>query len=123
MSLSFTQLTSWARHQSTPHSTNITTAPDLPWRLIGSAEDSLLSELQKMYWEGVRYELEVILFTLKKWQQPEYSSILLDYKTDDFIHGYDTFINQVSQESRAFAIRYGMYRFYHRHLCYYTCVP
>lgn len=89
---------------------NITQAPDVPWTLIGSAEETLLSELGKMYWEGVRQELEVILLTLKKWQQPEYSSVLLKDETDSFIHGFDTFIDQVSQESRAFASRYGMFK-------------
>jgi hypothetical protein len=95
-------------HQSAVPSSNITPAPDLPWTLIGSADESLLSELGKMYWEGVRQELEVILLTLKKWQQPEYSSVLLKDETDGFIHGFDTFIDQVSQESRAFASRYGV---------------
>jgi hypothetical protein len=88
-------------------STNITNAPDLPWTVIGDSRNHLLEELKKLYWEGVKCELEVILFTLKRWQQPEYSSIVLSEEDDDFIHGFDTFIDQVSQESRAFATRYG----------------
>ena len=88
-------------------SNNITNAPDLLWTAIGDSRNHLLEELKKLYWEGVKCELEVILFTLKKWQQPEYSSIILGEEDDDFIHGFDTFIDQVSQESRAFATRYG----------------
>jgi hypothetical protein len=91
-------------------STNITQAPDIPWQLIGAAQDHLLEQLEDMYWEGVKGELEVIIRTLKTWQQPQYSSIVVDDENDYFIHGFDTFIDQVSQESRAFAARYGMSR-------------
>jgi hypothetical protein len=93
-------------------SDDITPSPDLPWNPIGPAEDNLLRELEEMYWGGVRQELEVIILTLKKWQQPEFNSVELGDETDDFIHGFDTFIDQVSQESRAFAIRYGTHEFY-----------
>lgn len=95
--------------QSIPQSTNITDAPNLPWHPIGPAADCLPPELEDLYWEGVKNELEVILFTLRKWQQPKYSSVALDDEADHFIHGFDTFIDQVSQESRAFAIRYSMF--------------
>jgi hypothetical protein len=89
-------------------SSNITDAPNLPWASIGDSETHLLEELKSLYWQGVKCELEVILLTLKKWQEPEYSLVVLDDEDDDFIHGFDTFIDQVSQESRAFASRYGM---------------
>jgi len=93
---------------SSPSSNNITNAPNLPWTEIGDAETYLRQELTSLYWEGVKRELEVILLTLKKWQEPEYSSVVLDDEKEKFVHGFDTFIDQVSQESRAFAIRYGM---------------
>jgi hypothetical protein len=93
---------------STPSTGNITNQPDLPWNLVGDAETHLLQELKKLYWMGVKSDLEAILFTLKKWQQPEYASVVLDDEKDGFIHGFDTFIDQVCQESRAFATRYGM---------------
>jgi len=90
-------------------STNITPAPNIPWHLIGPAQNHLLEELENLYWEGVRGELEIIIRTLRIWQQQNYSSVVLDDENDDFIHGFDTFIDQVSQESRAFATRYGMF--------------
>jgi hypothetical protein len=108
MRLSVSDLLRSSSSTKASDSSNITPAPDLPWHLIGPAEDHLLAELEKMYWEGVRRDLEIILLTLKKWQQPEYSSVFLSDETDSFIHGFDTFIDQVSQESRAFATRYGM---------------
>ncbi|KAH8587283.1 hypothetical protein B0O99DRAFT_556899 [Bisporella sp. PMI_857] len=92
---------------SSASSNNITNAPNLPWTVIGDAETHLLQELTSLYWEGVKRELEVVLLTLKKWQEPEYSSVVLDDEEEKFIHGFDSFIDQVSQESRAFAVRYG----------------
>ncbi|KAI9768916.1 MAG: hypothetical protein M1840_004512 [Geoglossum simile] len=103
-------LISLLHHANASLSDDITPSPDLPWNPIGPAEDNLLRELEGMYWQGVRQELEVILLTLKKWQQPEFNSVELSDETDDLIHGFDTFVDQVSQESRAFAIRYGKMR-------------
>lgn len=100
-------------------SDDITPSPDLPWDLIGPAEDSLLRELEKMYWDGVRQELEVIILTLRRWQRPEFNFVELSDENDDFIHGFDTFIDQVSQESRAFATRYGIYKFFILFLFYF----
>jgi hypothetical protein len=99
-----------SRHQSDQQSSSITTASNLPWhRINGSAHDSLLPELQKMYWNGVKRELAHILLTLRKWQQPEYTFTILSDEKDDFIHGFDTFIDQVSETSREFAARYGKF--------------
>src|SRR5690606_6618057 len=67
---------------------------------------AVMSKLREMYWVGVRRDLESVLRTLKLWQQPDYMSNILPDEEDHFIHGYDTFIDQVSQESRAFANRY-----------------
>jgi hypothetical protein len=60
-----------------------------------------------MYWNGVKREIAYILLTLRKWQQPEYASMILGDETDDFIHGFDTFVDQVSENARDFAARYG----------------
>ena len=90
-----------------PQSSSITTAPNLKWSPIkGPVERTLFPELQKMYWDGVKRELAHILLTLKKWQQPEYASTILIDEEDDFIHGFDTFVDQVSESSRDFAARY-----------------
>ncbi|KAH0551494.1 hypothetical protein GP486_007292 [Trichoglossum hirsutum] len=92
--------------RSVPQSSSITTAPNLRWRRIGAARDHLLSELQKMYWNGVNREMAHILLTLGKWQQPEFASVVLRDESDDFIHGFDTFTDQVSETARDFAARY-----------------
>ena len=91
------------------HSENITPAPSIPWQLVGPARDHLLDRLNKLYWDGVKVELEVIIRTLRTWQQPHYKSVVLVDESDDFVHGFDTFIDQVSQKSRAFATRYGTF--------------
>ena len=88
-------------------SDHITPAPDLPWLQIGSAQDHLLIYLEDMYWQGVRRDLEVMILTLKKWQQPPCDPVILDDEQDDFIYGFDTFIDQVSERSREFATQYG----------------
>ena len=94
--------------QSTP-SENITIAPDQPWQEVGPAASCLLPELEKLYWVGVRNELENILFVLKEWQSPEFVEAIPIETEEDFVHGFDTFIDQVSQGSRSFAKRYGAY--------------
>lgn len=86
---------------------NITTAPRLPWHEIGPAQEHLLAQLRSMYWDGVKREMAHILLTLKKWQQPEYASISLSDEADDFVHGFDTFTDQVNGSSRDVAARYG----------------
>jgi hypothetical protein len=62
-----------------------------------------------MYWDGVKREIEVILITLRKWQESDDGLKEPEEDTDDFIHGFDTFIDQVGQESRAFATHYSKY--------------
>jgi hypothetical protein len=59
-----------------------------------------------MYWAGVKRELGHIILTLKKWQTSEYASTILVDEEDDFLHGFDTFVDQVSETSRGFAERY-----------------
>lgn len=81
---------------------------DIPWTDARPAHSHLLSELQNMYWDGVERELMYILLTLREWQLPKYEGVVLEDEGDDFVHGYDTFLDQVSLESREFARRYGM---------------
>lgn len=104
--------------QSTTNPLPPSLSPNIPWNLVGPANDHLLTNLEKLYWQGVKGELEVILTTLKAWQLPQYESVKGPGENDEeegedeeegFVHGFDTFIDSVSQESRAFAVRYGMY--------------
>lgn len=95
------------RGNSVPQSSGITAAPNLKWQPVkGPVQESLLQELQKMYWAGVKRELGHIILSLKKWQTPDYASVILSDEQDDFIHGFDTFVDQVSETSREFAERY-----------------
>ncbi|KAI9933669.1 hypothetical protein MW887_008142 [Aspergillus wentii] len=66
----------------------------------------LVEELEKLYWHGVRRELENIISTLKLWQQEEYAEVNVNEENDK-IHGFDTFVDGVCHQTRAFAIRYG----------------
>ncbi|KAK2747976.1 hypothetical protein FQN57_001567 [Myotisia sp. PD_48] len=78
-----------------------------PHKKIGNANSHLYNELLEMYWKGVNREIANILLTLRTWQfQDEYSQTTLPDEQDDFIHGYDTFLDQVSHSSRNFAERY-----------------
>jgi hypothetical protein len=88
--------------------TSITPAQDTPWLLRGG-RDALRSELEKLYWEGIKAELENIIRTLKAWQEPDVANVTLPEDKDDFVHGFDTFIDHVSQEAREYAIRQGMF--------------
>lgn len=92
---------------STP-SDNITAATDQPWVEVGSSSACLLPELAELYWTGVRNELEDILYALKEWQQPQFSEARDVETGDDFVHGFDTFVDQVCVGSRNFARRYGI---------------
>src|SRR6266699_5984418 len=94
------------RLRSSSHS-NITAATEASWTPLGHGKDALFPELEKLYWEGVRGDLENIIRTLKIWQRPEFSNVSVADEEDSFVHGFDTFIDQVTEESRAFAIRYG----------------
>ena len=87
-------------------SSNVADGPRTPWERVGPAEAHLHRALLDMYWSGVKRELAHIVLTLKKWQQPEYAETVVPDEQDDFIHGYDTFLDQVSQTSRDFAHRY-----------------
>lgn len=96
------------RINSSSHSSeNISEAPKVPWDPVGPGKLHLLNELEGMYWEGIKGELENIIRTLRIWQRSEFKDVEIKDETDDEIYGFDTFIDQVSQEARAYAIRYG----------------
>lgn len=65
-----------------------------------------MQQLETLYWEGVRGEIENIIRTLKIFQAPEYADGLVDDVEENDVHGYDTFLDQVNQQARAFALRY-----------------
>jgi hypothetical protein len=86
---------------------DITLGSDVKWSLVGDGKDHLLDELERLYWDGIAAEVENIVRTLRAWQQqPELAGVKIADESDRRIHGYDTFLDNVSQESRAFAIRY-----------------
>ncbi|KAL2820940.1 hypothetical protein BDW59DRAFT_164487, partial [Aspergillus cavernicola] len=77
------------------------------WNAIGPGKEHLAQEVENLYWQGARDELENIVRTLKIWQDPEYATLgLAEDDDEEHIHGYDTFIDQVNKNARAFATRY-----------------
>ncbi|KAF9885599.1 hypothetical protein FE257_012805 [Aspergillus nanangensis] len=96
------------RWKSNAWPTNITDAPDLPWSQIGSGREHLVQELEKLYWEGARDELENIIRTLQYWRDPQCADITPEGDEDDHIHGYETFLDQLSRPARDFAARYNV---------------
>ncbi|KFY38566.1 hypothetical protein V494_04310 [Pseudogymnoascus sp. VKM F-4513 (FW-928)] len=88
---------------SLPSSNSITEFEDRPWTHIGEANDHLLAELEQLYWIGVEQALESIIITLKEWQSDKLNEVALPDESDNFVHGFDTFIDQVNKESYHFA--------------------
>ncbi|GKU20485.1 unnamed protein product [Fusarium langsethiae] len=74
----------------------------MPSTNIGLAAEHLQNELLKMYWQGVERELSYLLLTFCRWQSDKETSGLLPDEEDYHIHGYDTFVDQVSDISRQF---------------------
>jgi hypothetical protein len=95
-----------AASKATLTSDEITSGKNIKWKPRGPGREHLFKELQTLYWEGARRDLENILWTLKNWQDESLKGVEVQDETDFFVHGFDTFIDQVSQESRAFANRY-----------------
>lgn len=85
---------------------HITDAPPAERIEIGPATLHLKDELIGMYWQGVARELPYILLTLKRWQSRDETSSPLSEEQDAHVHGYDTFLDQVSHTSRQFAGRH-----------------
>jgi hypothetical protein len=91
-------------------SSHITGGERLEWHEVGSANhEMLITKLQHMYWLGVRRELMEIVRTLKEWRDDELKDVALDDEKDHKIYGFDTFIDQVSEVSRGFAVEYGQF--------------
>jgi hypothetical protein len=80
--------------------------PHEKWSPVAHGRDALQRALEDMYWVGVRDELENIIRTLAIWQQPEFADVSVPDENDDHIHGFDTFVDQVSQHAREHAIKY-----------------
>lgn len=86
---------------------HITPGPDLQWTPLGTGKDTLRSEVEKLYWEGVKAELENIIRTIKAWEDPELSEVSVP-EEDGLIHGFDTFVDNVCGDVRACAVRGSM---------------
>ncbi|KAL3707712.1 hypothetical protein TMatcc_005693 [Talaromyces marneffei ATCC 18224] len=99
-----------SKSKSSAQSTRVPAVHHEEWSPIANSRESLQRALEDMYWEGVRDELENIIRPLAIWQQPEFADVLVPDENDDFIHGFDTFVDQVSQHAREHAIRYNKKR-------------
>ncbi len=94
--------------------TNSETQKKKEWTPKGATKEELLSQMLTMYWDAVFLEIEHAILTLQDWQQDWSSSVeLAEEKNKTFIHGFDTFIDQVSDTSRYFAEGYGISRLFH----------
>lgn len=74
---------------------------------VGPGKEHLQQNIERLYWVGVEQELENIIRTLNTWQNIKNCDASLEDETIGNIHGYDTFLGQVSQEEREFAVQYG----------------
>lgn len=84
------------------------------WEYIGPSTLRLNGQLTSLYWDGVRQELENILFTLKKFHEPKYEKLWKDEEdeTIDGLYGFETFVGQVSQKTHSFySNEYGKSKF------------
>ena len=88
-------------------SAQVSNGTDLEWTSIPDCQHVLFPELKKLYWNGVRRELIDIIFTLKTWQHEDFAQVALSDETDQEIYGFDTFLDQVNESSRDFALQYG----------------
>jgi hypothetical protein len=90
---------------------HITDGKSIPREKIGPASVHLEKQMQALYWQGVKRELSGIILTLRAWQlRPEMAdTVLADEQPEEgygnSIHGYEMFMDQVSQSARDFATR------------------
>lgn len=109
--LSLSKFLSSKQSSSSGPPSSITDAADTKWREVGKAEDHLLQELTNLYWIGVESELESVLLALRAWKSPKKGSDDQgedgDEDEDDFIHGFDTFIDQVGEDGHFLAEKVG----------------
>ncbi|KAH1598857.1 hypothetical protein KXX44_005400 [Aspergillus fumigatus] len=74
-------------------------SPDGPaWTEVGNAADHLPAELESLYWTGVNKELDCIVSTLRRWQQPHFQHIQPD-ADNTLVNGFDTFVADVVPQS------------------------
>ena len=108
MSISLASLSKiFQRNPVATASAHVGNGTDLDWTPIPNPQQALLRELKKLYWDGVRRELIDIIFTLKTWQHEDFEKVALSDETDEEIYGFDTFLDQVNESSRDFALQYG----------------
>ncbi|MCJ1390795.1 hypothetical protein MMC18_003656 [Xylographa bjoerkii] len=74
-----------------------------------STAEVLLQEMLVLYWEAVQNEIGNIILTLKTWDRTDYAEAFPEDE-DHSVHGFDTFLDQVSESSRHFAFSYGKQR-------------
>ncbi|KAK4171642.1 hypothetical protein QBC36DRAFT_305127 [Triangularia setosa] len=97
----------FSQSSSSSSGSHVTDGPEIPRTRIGPAANHLQDAMMLMYWAGVRRELPYILLTLQKWRtRDEYSMTVLPDEEDRYIHGYDTFLDQVNHSSRKFSDKY-----------------
>lgn len=94
------------RRPAVATSAHFSNGVDLEWTSIPNPQQALLQEIEKLYWNGVRRELVEIILTLKTWQHDDFAKVALRDETDREIYGFDTFLDQVNESSRDFAVRY-----------------
>jgi hypothetical protein len=107
MSISLSSLSNiFQRRPAATTSAHLSDGTDLEWTSISNPQQALLQEIEKLYWNGVRRELIEIILTLKTWQHNDFAKLALRDETDREIYGFDTFLDQVNESSRDFALRY-----------------
>ena len=85
--------------EQSPSWLQISTTPD-------STAEVLVEEMSKLYWGAVQREVGNIILTLKTWDKIDYAETFPE-EEDDSVHGFDTFLDQVSESTRRFAFLYG----------------
>lgn len=79
--------------------------------MISKTEDpreTLVRWMRDMYWFAVEREITHMLLSLAEWQSSSLKDIELEDEHEDNIHGFDTFVDQVSRSSREYASHYGV---------------
>jgi len=90
------------------HQSHITAGPNLPWQPVGDGATHLRRELERLYWLGIQAELENIARTIRRWHENTVNSAHpTQEETSDEIVGYDTFVDNVSEQARLYANAYG----------------
>ena len=95
-----------ARGPHLPSSSKTHIQPVLKEEVIGPAGDHLLRKLESLYWNSLKRELEHIIATMREWQSAKYDAVAIDDEDDDFVYGFDKFIEQVDKDSRHYADDY-----------------